>query len=654
VLREGLEAALGAARRRALHRRVAEGLERAGGLAAPDTLAYHYARGGAQEKAAQFLEAAGDRARAQYAHGAAERQYRSALERYEGLERPQAVAGVREKLGAVLCTLARYEEALAVLEQAVEAYGATGDTEGAGRALAQIGRAHTLRGTPSAGLDRLQPLLPALQERAPSPALAALYTALAHLYYYSGRYGEELAAAEQAAAVARALHDERLLAAAAHLQGWALALVGRTAEGLRVLEEALALAEAVGDLTTLCDLLDTVGFLYTARGEFERGQALYERAVTVAERLDDPQSIAIAVGHRGVIACYVGQWEQARADFERGVSLSRQAGAELALTYTLIYRGWLRLWADEGAAATEDLAEELALVERSGDLQLRRNVQRLWAEHDLGEGRPAAARARLVPLLDRVGLEELDVTRFLPLLAWAQLELGEVPAAMEVAEQAVRRARAQGWRLLLPDALRVQALVALRRGRWAEAAQALGEGLEVARGLPFPHAEARLLQVGAELHTQRGEPGPARERLTEALALFRRLGARRQAAQVDQALAALSQKRWPRAPRLSDAQWGQIAALLPQRPPGRGRPRADDRRVVDAILYVQRHRCAWAALPAELGDGATAHRRWQEWQAAGLWERIVALAGTSGPVGGADGSAAREQPGAGAVERDDY
>src|SRR5262249_55329314 len=155
-----------------------------------------------------------------------------------------------------------------VLDQAVETHRAAGDPDGAARAMAQIGRVHALRGTPSAGIERLRPLLPALQARAPSPALAALYAALANLYFYSGRYSEELTAAEQAAEVARTLHDERLLAVAAHHQGWALALVGRTAEGLRVLEEALA--EAVGDLNALCDLLDGVGYLYIVRGEFER------------------------------------------------------------------------------------------------------------------------------------------------------------------------------------------------------------------------------------------------------------------------------------------------------------------------------------------------------------------------------------------------
>jgi transposase len=78
--------------------------------------------------------------------------------------------------------------------------------------------------------------------------------------------------------------------------------------------------------------------------------------------------------------------------------------------------------------------------------------------------------------------------------------------------------------------------------------------------------------------------------------------------------------------RLTDAQWGRIAELLPPRRAGRGRPRADDRQTLEAILYIQRTGCAWADLPPELGNHATAHRRWQEWRADGLWDQIVALA----------------------------
>jgi transposase len=101
-------------------------------------------------------------------------------------------------------------------------------------------------------------------------------------------------------------------------------------------------------------------------------------------------------------------------------------------------------------------------------------------------------------------------------------------------------------------------------------------------------------------------------------------------ARVEQALSALSQNnglgRYETV--VSDAQWAQFQALLP--PPARtGRRRADDRRTLEAILYQRRTGCAWAALPAALGDDATAHRRLRQWQAAGLWEQIAAIVQTT-------------------------
>ena len=89
------------------------------------------------------------------------------------------------------------------------------------------------------------------------------------------------------------------------------------------------------------------------------------------------------------------------------------------------------------------------------------------------------------------------------------------------------------------DALRVQAMVATRQAHWSEAAQALEEGLTLARRMPCPYAEARLLHVYGQMHAQKGELGPARERLQAALAIFRRLGARKDAERAEQAIGAL-------------------------------------------------------------------------------------------------------------------
>jgi len=67
----------------------------------------------------------------------------------------------------------------------------------------------------------------------------------------------------------------------------------------------------------------------------------------------------------------------------------------------------------------------------------------------------------------------------------------------------------------------------------------LEEGLTLAHSMPYPYAEAHLLHVYGAMHAQRGEPEPARERLEAALAIFRRLGARKDAERVEQALADL-------------------------------------------------------------------------------------------------------------------
>jgi hypothetical protein len=161
------------------------------------------------------------------------------------------------------------------------------------------------------------------------------------------------------------------------------------------------------------------------------------------------------------------------------------------------------------------------------------------AEVDVLEGRPAAAGARLAPLLDRDGLEDCDVTALLPVLAWAHLEHGQVAQATAVVGQALRRTRPEEMRLVLVEALRVEAMIAICQKRWAAAGHSLEEGVALARSMPYPYAEARLLHVYGRLHLQKGEPEAARERLAAARALFGRLGARTDLDLTEQALTTL-------------------------------------------------------------------------------------------------------------------
>jgi len=90
---------------------------------------------------------------------------------------------MREKLGLLLITAARSDDALTLLERAAEAYRLRGDIEGHGRTMALIGRAYAIKGTPHAGIARLRPLLAPLEARGPSHGLAAVASAVASALY---------------------------------------------------------------------------------------------------------------------------------------------------------------------------------------------------------------------------------------------------------------------------------------------------------------------------------------------------------------------------------------------------------------------------------------------------------------------------------------
>jgi tetratricopeptide (TPR) repeat protein/transcriptional regulator with XRE-family HTH domain len=523
VIREVVEADLGTARRTVLHRQVAEALENRPGEPPLERLAYHYARADVLDKAALYLERAGDQAQAQYAHAAAVDYYRELVDSLGRLGHPAEAAAAREKLAQVLATMAQYDAALAVLEQAAEVYQEARNREAHQRTLAAIGQVHAHRGTPEEGLRRLQPLLDT-SPQPPGPGRAALYVAVAHLCFMSGRYSEQLAAAEHAAALARALEDERLLATAEFQRGFAL--TERSAEeALSALTEASRLAEAVGDLDTLCSALDLMGCVHEESGEFGPARRYTERALAAAERQGDPALLVYLMTRHGFSNFLSGEWDQAHADYAQALALSRQIGDSWVSPFPLHDLGRLCLaegtWAEAGAY----LEESCTLATRIGNLAPLRWAQLVLAERDVLDGHPGAACARLRPLLDRPGMEEQQVVHLLPTLAWAHLEGGDVEQAAAVVEQGVRRARAGSYRRALVEALRVQVLVCTLQQRWMEAAHSVEEGLALARSMPHPYAESRLLHVYGEMYVKKGEAEAARARLEAALAIFRRLGA---------------------------------------------------------------------------------------------------------------------------------
>jgi transposase len=75
---------------------------------------------------------------------------------------------------------------------------------------------------------------------------------------------------------------------------------------------------------------------------------------------------------------------------------------------------------------------------------------------------------------------------------------------------------------------------------------------------------------------------------------------------------------------ISDADWDRIEHLLPGRPGQHGGIAQDNRRFLNAVLWIARTGAAWADLPQRLGNGNSQWRRFDRWAAKGRWQPILA------------------------------
>jgi transcriptional regulator with XRE-family HTH domain/tetratricopeptide (TPR) repeat protein len=542
LIHEVAVADLSASRRVALHHEIADTLEQAPGQPPIEQLAYHYAQAGNQEKAVVYLEQTGDRAWALHANAEAAAHYQELMGRMDALGRTLDTARAQEKLGDALIILGRYDEALVVLEQAVDAHRARGDLDRAAYSLGRIAYAHARGGTARTWLAQAEPLREVARLAAAghtSRGVAWLYASLAAALNNVERYTEELDAARRGAELARTLEDEAVLVLSLATQGLALHGLGRGDDARVVFEETVVLAERVGDLGSWARALMYLGFLRDTQGEFVAAQEWHKRAAEVATRLGDPPLLAMALCAWCDSLFWSGDWSAAHALCARAAAAVRSVDRSWSSTDPPLALGQLALAEGDWEVATAALGEAIRLATVTGNRVALSECQALLAEQDLLESRPEVARERLEALLDPSDPSDARtvgavITRML--LAWAYADLQEPDSAAALAEQAVVLARRLEQRLALADALRISALIASRMGRWPEAAAKLEEAVALPQAMPYPYAEAKARYVYGQFHMARSEPDLAREQYIAALAICKRLGEGLYRPHIEQAL----------------------------------------------------------------------------------------------------------------------
>jgi transposase len=73
---------------------------------------------------------------------------------------------------------------------------------------------------------------------------------------------------------------------------------------------------------------------------------------------------------------------------------------------------------------------------------------------------------------------------------------------------------------------------------------------------------------------------------------------------------------------LRDDQWARILPLIPGGSEGKRGPRTDNRRFINALLWMARSGARWKDLPADFGAYQTVKRRYYRWLERGLIDRL--------------------------------
>ena len=338
-VREVVYRDIGGARRRLLHRSVAEGLERRGEGEARERdarLAEHYERAHVWSKALEYLILAGERSQALFAMRDAlhwlDRAVALSESHPEALNARERLA-LHERRGAARAQAGQTEGAVTDMRRVIDAARAAGDRAKARDVLIQLGMA----------------------------------------YRRADAYREATACLNEALAESRAMHDEHQVADTLYHLGTVAWSTGLNDQAILSHQEAVEICERAG----LADLVAVQA--YHGRGEAHFANAepsaairCYTRSLELARGIGDrsyESENLMMIGHAYVGTKGLGDYPRATANFEAALEIARSADLQWHLGPTLLGLDHVRACTGRYGEAWTGMQKTLRWLERLGQVR---------------------------------------------------------------------------------------------------------------------------------------------------------------------------------------------------------------------------------------------------------------------------------------------
>jgi predicted ATPase/class 3 adenylate cyclase/Tfp pilus assembly protein PilF len=491
------------AKRTAMHREVARGLEARWKGAEADhaeTLAYHFAQADEQAKALNYLILAGERAAARSANEQAVRYFEQAAERLPA--RAEAPVELRwlvfTGLGDAYRSVGRYQDSRAALKDGLSLLEtpqlSNVDAASLHRRLGETGRK---QGALDVAEDHFRTALTFLGEPTEDEAraeAARVLTGAAWVHFLRGQFLEARQACEAARDYAEQTDAVIELGAAENLLGGICYRQGEWTPALHHTMRAMTLREQIGYTWGAASSMGNLGVLAVSAGHWDRARSFFERSLNLRQEMGDVEGVVILHNNLGTLARLQGNLDEAEVHYRESLARARPFEIGFHIGNSAVGLARVLLLKGECDAARQVLSTAFSQAEATG-------AQDLLAEaHQV--------RARLL------------------------LETSDWDEAKAEAERSAALAAESGNPGLETAAWRVASQVELAQNDLDAAGEALSQAQRVLSNVTDQLESGRVAALAGRIALAQGQIPKAQAELGEAKAIFMRLGATRDLAEV--------------------------------------------------------------------------------------------------------------------------
>ena len=498
-LREAAYAEMSAARKRLLHRRVAEALRaiHVGDLdSASAQIATHYEHAGLPQEAIAHYRRAAEAARRMYANDKAITFLTRALDLTPASDLAQRsdlllarepiydVQGMRElqlrditDVQALAQTLqdgqrqaeasllrARYAEAISDYVTAIEAAQAairlsqaSRDTRREAAGYLRWGQALWQHGDYHSARERIEQARELAQAaHAPDVEADSLHS-LSAVAEYQGNHLGARDYLEQALRRYRELGDRRGEFRALNNLGVASTCLGDRADAQSCFEQALCLCREIGARQGESIVLRNLGGLADYRGDYATAQTCYEQSLQLCHDIGERRGESETLTYLGLLLHHLGNHQTACEHSRQAVHIAQQIGAKFEQGLALTHLGHALLSLGQLDQAADAYAQALTIRRALGDLDLVMEPLAGLALVSLTQDDLAQALTHVEEILSYLAHSTLDGADEPFRVYWAcyrVLQATRDPRAMNVLKTAYNLLQAQAAKMLDADARR--------------------------------------------------------------------------------------------------------------------------------------------------------------------------------------------------------